>query len=173
MILLISPPSKSESKISEEETFSSVFDIGKKIGLRKISLDDFVRYERAMVAAATLFMFHGNDLPRINLLETERSSLKLARKQAKEYGLDRILLKNIPSIGTELGVNDFQDLIRLVLRECIWLSIESKDRYLHFGYDLYVYFSGKGAMPKAISELKNSGMKLTKLKKLPIGHGAH
>ena len=47
---------------------------------------------------------------------------------------------------------------RLALRENIWAKLESKDMYIHFGYDYYMYIGSTKHCNNMISKIEESGL---------------
>jgi hypothetical protein len=41
--------------------------------------------------------------------------------------------------GINLRIDEVELLARLILREKLWCKLESKDMFVHFGYDYYMY----------------------------------
>jgi len=58
------------------------------------------------------------------------------------------------SVNEYINVSILKKIIKMILREELWCKFESKDFYLHFGYDYYMYI-GCLAKREVINSIAN------------------
>lgn len=170
MVTLIRPTNSKEIAAGLKKSISSVSDIGRSLNGRRVTVEQFLAYERLMTNAVVNFLFNGEQEVAIGRMEVDKRSFLESRKLMRDFALDKVLLRVAPPLTSDIGPLEAQDLTRLALRECAWLEFIAGKRSVHFGYDLYVYFKG-GRLPKrVVEEFQKMGFKVEARKTLPLGH---
>lgn len=69
-------------------------------------------------------------------------------------------LSNQSSItnGQMIDIENIEDIFRSVLRANYWCKLESKEAYVHFGYDYYSYIGVPTASQTVLKEISSNGL---------------
>lgn len=127
------------------EDWTSASDIGRSIGGKTMTKQQYLAVEDKYVEAAT------------QLLETAGiGALRISDLEVKTEGSDKRfeddgLAKQCLQLRDDLLVagRDLETVVRGCLREYIWCRLAGpKESYLHFGYDYYMYI-GLPKVPSA------------------------
>ena len=60
--------------------------------------------------------------------------------------------------GFELDFESIEKIIRLILREMIWMVLVNENIKIRFGHDYYMYVSTVNLKPSTISKIENNGL---------------
>lgn len=167
MVLLVRPYRKTEVNRSGFPSLDSISDIEKKINRKYVSCTHYVYFERSIVNAIVSFLTPNKQSIKILGLENARSAFADNRKLESNYKLDRVLIKKIPANHDDLSLSQLSDVIRLIVRECMWARLISGKRVVHFGWDSYIYFAGAAVHQSYINEFNNIGRVVENVKCLP------
>lgn len=128
------------------ETWTSVSDIGRSFQGRVLTSTEYIAIESAYVAAVQLFMAACN----VDALICNNIELHDNQQDTPQLPPEfRLTNERIPAEGTSVSDKDLDDLVRLVLRECLWCRLDGPSGFfVHFGYDLYMYI-GTGTVTHA------------------------
>ncbi|MCI5815742.1 hypothetical protein [Ruminococcus sp.] len=102
------------------DEWTSISDIGKVFGGTMLSRDAYLKTELAYIDCC------------VELIKNAQVS-KLSIKQAEYYK------ENLRFPTSIFSVQDIRQVITACLREQCWLKLVSKDFFIHFGYDYYMY----------------------------------
>lgn len=128
----------------DDSEWTAISDIGKS-KYNNITYEEYEKIETAYVEAIMLI-----------LREKNIESLKVAALEASYYDIETFeedkrsgRLRNIEvdyhqqvatlKNGKILNLAEIPTIIRLILRECIWMELLTTDFKLTFGYDYYMY----------------------------------
>ncbi|HLP02525.1 MAG TPA: hypothetical protein VK163_10920 [Opitutaceae bacterium] len=115
--------------------------IGDAFGGVTLSESEYLRIESAYVEAATAFL-------------TEDQSPEL-RVTSLEIRAD---LPTVPPEGSLVAWSDFGRICRSVLREEFWCMLQADGRFVHFGWDFYMYIGVVSPCEKAIEKAQTLGL---------------
>ena len=113
-------PSNRIDDVYIAEEWTSFHDIGKTFGGKILSQDVYLKTEQAYVDCC------------VKLIEEAKVS-KLYIKQAEYYA------ENVRFPSSITNTQEIRQIITACLREQCWLKLASKDFFIHFGYDYYMY----------------------------------
>lgn len=113
------------------DDWTSFSDVGKSYGKTELTYEEYLKTETAYIDCC------------IDLLSKARI-LSLAIEQAECYSEDILLPSSISD------VSEIRVIIASCLREQCWFKLTSKDFFIHFGYDYYMYIGS--VLPTAIVE---------------------
>ena len=167
MVTLVRPFKATEANRSCSPSLDSVSDIGKRINKQRVLLKHFVQYERFVVSAIESFLMDTAGPIRMESIENARSAFTDSRQLESKFNLDRILIKKIPSNSNDLSLAELSDVVRLIVRECMWARLQSGKRVVHFGWDSYIYFAGTTLNESYINEFRSIGRVVEKVDHLP------
>jgi hypothetical protein len=63
-----------------------------------------------------------------------------------------------PKEGHLFSAADLPEIIRSILREEFWCRLEADDRFIHFGYDYYIYIGVKNRCETSIQSAHSKGL---------------
>ena len=121
------------------DEWTSFSDIGKVFGGTILSLDAYLKTEQAYIDCC------------IELIEKAKIS-KLYIKQAEYYCEGIHFSSNISN------TQEIRQVITACLREQCWLKLTSKDFFIHFGYDYYMYIGSSLPSESVIETVKRYGL---------------
>jgi hypothetical protein len=174
MVALIRSKAKPLDHISDSAAnvdcgslLTSVHDIGRQSGNKKIDTIQYVRFERAVIGVAISLLCRSRRPVILHSIEQHESAHSDNYKLEEKYQIDRVVNKFHFTDGMPLNFCQLPDVIRLVLRECLWGRIESGGRKIHFGYDLDVYFVGAPLERFFVDEFLRLGFVVKDVRKSP------
>ena len=167
MVTLVRPYKKTEANHTSSPSLDSVSDIGKRINKQRVLLKHFVHYERYVVSAIDSFLMTTAGPIKMLGVENARSAFTDSRQLESKFDLDRILIRKIPSSNDDLSLAELSDIVRLILRECMWARLHSGKRIVHFGWDSYIYFAGATLNESYIDEFRSIGRVVERVDNLP------
>lgn len=128
------PALRSGSGAFTENTWSSVWDIGKSFDTGTLSTEEYLRVESAYAETATSFAVESGVFQvEISDFESQLAS----QAELTELGLPEI--PGPPDPGSRIPAHRIGDLVRLNLRELAWFKVRAYDFFIHFGHDFYMY----------------------------------
>lgn len=157
-------PSKrnSDGSYSDYSEWTSITDIGNP-KFRSPSYEEYESTESAYVAAFLLVLEeHEIDGLTIAGLESHNSETDFAdlartshlRDLPVEFDSDVRTLQN----GKKLSVSELDKVIRLILRETVWMLLNSNGIEVKFGYDYYMYISCDPLSDSTIARIEANGL---------------
>ena len=91
---------------------------------------------------------------KITNLEKYSRSIKNDKYLTENMKNDFNIVKN----GLDIDKDKIDSISRLVLREKLWCKFESKDMFVSFGWDYYMYIGGSKACEKYIEKIRGLGL---------------
>ena len=131
------------------EDWTSVSDIGKTFGGRRLEVEEYLATEECYVSTAMRFLQEsGISSLEVKELETDVEVPKIVRK----IGLDKILLQGSQLKEKQrLLETEIAHVCRLNLRNLLWCKLEQSNKFfIHFGYDYYMYVGSFFSCPNSI-----------------------
>lgn len=147
------PQDRNELGYYQKEDWIGIDDIGKTFGKKKLTLQSYLQVEEAYAQAIIYIM---------DYLKLESLTLKNFTKLKLTHPL---LNQEMLSVYNNT-INDEQIdkikaslLTKLLLREEIAGIFESKEMFVHFGYDYYMYIGSSKELPKDLrNKIENLGL---------------
>lgn len=125
----------------QKEEWTSFSDVGRSFSGTTLSREDYLRVESAYVDAAAAF------------LAEDRSP------ELRVVGLEiRGDHPGVPAEGSLTTREDFPSICRSILRGDFWCKLEADGRFVHFGWDYYMYVGVLHPCESAISKAKSLGL---------------
>lgn len=146
----------------DDSEWTSIADIGKSA----YNNPDYAAYEKtetAYVDAIKIILHDLNlDHLKIKLLELNITKEEFEEEETTgklkninvDFDRDIRKLEN----GFELDFENIEKIIRLILREMIWMVLINENIEIRFGYDYYMYVSTVNLKPSTISKIENNGL---------------
>ena len=152
-----------------QNTWSSYSDIGKIYNGKIFTVEEYLLMEKNYINLI-LFILKENNIKNIKLEKLEIVfSIQELNKMLNDSGLflsleDINLINNLKN-NKIFTFYELPRLIRLILRECFWGVLVSKNSkcIIEFGYDYYMYISGINLKIPKIVYLKNLNLYIEKL----------
>jgi hypothetical protein len=123
------------------DEWTSFGDVGRSFGGITLSHTEYLRVESAYIEATTAF-----------LLEDNAPNLRV-------IGLEiRADTPNAPPEGAWITAKAFASICRSVLRQEFWCKLEAGGRFVHFGWDYYMYVGVVSRCESSIGKAKALGL---------------
>jgi hypothetical protein len=123
-----------------KDEWTSFRDIGRSRGIA-LTEEDYVRVESAYVDIAKKFIAEDGG------------------RALRAIGVEnRGSFDEAPTEGSLISEGDLPSVCRSILREKFWCRLEDDDRFLHFGYDYYMYVGVKSECVTSIAAAATLGL---------------
>jgi hypothetical protein len=142
--------------------WTSISDIG-KIKYNGINYQQYEKIETAYINAISIILKEKNTTYlKIDSLEQNNNhkDFKDYKKNGQLMGLEINYKNDITSLKNDLILNliDYQKIIRLILREIIWMNLFNPKVKITFGYDYYMYVECTELKSTTISKIEKTGL---------------
>ena len=135
------PAFRNEAGAYTKDEWTRFRDIGNAVGGITLTEAEYLRVESSYIEAAIAFL-------------TEDRSPEL-----EVVGLEvRTDLPTVPPEGSFVAWSEFGSVCRSVLREKFWCMLQGEERYVHFGWDFYMYVGVVNPCEKAIERARGLGL---------------
>lgn len=124
-----------------KEEWSSFNDVGRSFCGVTLSREEYLRAESAYVEVATSFMAE-DGAPELRVVGLEIHD-------------DR---PSAPAEGSLVATVNFPAVCRSVLRGEYWCKLEAEGRFVHFGWDYYMYVGVLHRCERSVSTAKSLGL---------------
>ena len=124
-----------------KEDWTSFSDIGRSCGSATLTEEDYVRVESSYIDIAKKFLAE-DGCPTLRAVGFE----------------NRAGFAEAPTEGALISEKDLPVVCRSILREEFWCRLEADGRFLHFGYDYYMYVGVKSECPTSIAAAATVGL---------------
>jgi len=135
------PAFRNDSGAYTKDDWTMFRDIGSSFCGVTLSKAEYLRVESSYVEAATAF-----------LMEDRSPELKVVSLEI------RTDLPTVPPEGSFVAWSKFGSVCRSVLREEFWCMLQGEERYVHFGWDFYMYIGVVSPCEKAIERAQALGL---------------
>ena len=125
-----------------------------KFNGKEFTLDEYLRVEAAYINSVLKFMEESNvDSLRILQLECNVSEEdKTSPLYEKEF--EKLVLKE----DAVLNKDEIHLICKMVLRNFLWCNLYSKEFFVHFGWDYYIYIGSNVNCLTAMEFVTNNGL---------------
>ena len=136
------------------EEWTCPSEIGKTINEKEFTLDEYLRVEAAYINSVIKFMEESNvDSLRILQLECNVSE-EDKKSPLYEKGFEKLVLKE----DSVIDKNEIHLICKMVLRNFLWCNLYSKEFFVHFGWDYYMYIGSNVNCLSATRFAANNGL---------------
>lgn len=146
----------------DNSEWTSISDIGKP-EYNNVSYEEYEKIENAYVDAVMLILRDSNfeflKVDSLELYETKRDFKKYektGRLKNINFDFDKDL-KNLKN-GVQLDSTQVEKIIRLILRETVWMLLVNDDLEVRFGYDYYMFVKTANLKQPAIEQIEKTGL---------------
>lgn len=145
-IVKYSPQNYDSNGVYTADEWTSMWDVGRKFDGKLLTLEEYLRVEQRYVSVILSIMKATNcKYMTIQYLEADKKYITSCIKSSKFYDIDCDLLKSMPLLEEKrrIHISKITDIIRLSLREYIYVVLRNKEHKLQvqFGYDYYLNVS--------------------------------
>jgi hypothetical protein len=120
--------------------WTSMNDIGRSFDGVTLKIEEYLATESAYIDSLMGFISE-DDISALRAVGVENHGEACAPKEAHL-----------------ISVSDLPEMIRSILREQFWCRLEIDDRFIHFGYDYYVYIGVKNRCAASIKSAHANGL---------------
>lgn len=146
----------------DNSEWTSISDIG-KTEYNNVTYEEYEKIENAYVDAVMLILKDIN----LNFLTVDSLELYATKKDFKkdektgrlkninfDFDIDIKSLKN----GVQLDSTQIEKVIRLILRETVWMLLINDDFEVRFGYDYYMFVKTTNLKQSTIKQIEKNGL---------------
>lgn len=143
----------------DNSEWTAISDID-KAKYNNVTFEEYEKVESAYVDAIKLIMKDKN----IAFLKVDSLELRNTKQDFKKFE-KTIRLKNIAvdfdneiknlKNGLQLSVTQIDKIIRLILRETVWMILINNDLEVSFGFDYYMYVKTSDIKQSTIEKIQN------------------
>jgi hypothetical protein len=144
-----------EGHFLDNSEWTAISDIGNP-EYNNVSYEEYEKTETSYAESINLILDEKN-IPNLKIDSLERhfsfEDFEDYKKDGRLKNIDVDFNNEIATLknGTILNLGEIQKMIRLILRETVWMELLNSEFKITFGYDYYMYVE--------CSELKNSTIK--------------
>ena len=117
-----------------KDEWTAFSDIGRLYGGVAFTIEEYLRVESAYIDVAAKFLAE----------DSSPALYAIGASNHFNYG-------HAPTEGGLIRESDFSAVCRSILREKFWCRLEGGGRFIHFGYDYYMYVGVKSACDSSIA----------------------
>jgi hypothetical protein len=146
----------------DNSEWTAISDIGKP-EYNNVTYEKYEEIESAYVNAVKSIMQDKNlDFLKIDSLELHatKQDFKKFEKAERLKNISVDFDKEVKSLKNELqlSVSDIGKIIRLILRETVWMLLVNEDFEVRFGYDYYMYIKTADIKQSTIQRIETTGL---------------
>jgi len=135
------PALRTVSGVYGKDEWTSFSDVGRSFSGTTLSREEYLRVESAYVEAAAAF-----------LAEDRAPELRVVGLEIRG---DR---PTAPVEGSHVARGAFAGVCQSILRDEFWCKLEADGRFVHFGWDFYMYVGVLNPCERAIVRAKSLGL---------------
>jgi len=146
----------------DNSEWTAISDIDKP-EYNSVTYEEYEKAETAYVAAIKAIMLDNNlEFLQVDSLELHDKKQDF-KKHEKTRRLENIIVDfdkelKILKNGLQLGFSEIDKIIRLILRETVWMLLINNDFEVRFGYDYYMYVKTNSIKESTIKEIEKTGL---------------
>jgi len=151
-----------EGHFLDNSEWTAISDIGKS-EYRNVDYEEYEQTERAYAESIKLILDEKNiSSLKIDSLELHHSfdDFENYKKDGRLKNIDVDFNNEIDILenGTILNLTQIQKMIRLILRETIWMNLLESEFKITFGYDYYMYVECSKLKNSTINRIETMGL---------------
>lgn len=135
------PAFRDSSGAYTKKDWTSFDDVGSSHGGAVLSKEEYLRVESAYIDIAKQFIVEDGS-PSLQAVNVENSGAAASA----------------PNEGSLISGGDLPAVCRSILRGEFWCKLETDERFLHFGYDYYMYVGVKSECLSSIAAATAPGL---------------
>ena len=153
------PIYRDSNGVYTNEEWTAVSDVGTQYSGTVFTFGDYLRYENAYISAIRITM-------KLNAV-TQLQLSGLEKKHTIDCPdiLEQSCIEYIGKIsnGDFVDYSNIDFCIRLMLREMMWGKLVSRNMFIHFGYDYYMYIGSCEKLNTGLDTISSLGLFLEKM----------
>jgi hypothetical protein len=151
-----------EGHFLDNSEWTAISDIGKP-EYKNVSYEEYETTENAYAESVRLILDEKNiQNLKIDSLELYNSyeDFENYKKDGRLQNIEIDFNNEIANLkdGETLNLTEVQKMIRLILRETIWMYLTSSDLKISFGYDYYMYVECSELSKTTLGEIEKMGL---------------
>ena len=146
----------------DNSEWTAISDINKP-EYNSVTYEEYEKVETAYVDAIKAIMLDNNlEFLQVDSLELhdKKQDFKKYEKTGRlkniivDFNMELKILKN----GLQIGFSEIDKIIRLILRETVWMLLINNNFEVRFGYDYYMYVKTNSIKESTIKEIEKTGL---------------
>lgn len=158
------PENRDEQGIYITDEWTSYSDIGKKIGGKVLSKQEYLEVE-SKCCNVILHILKENNINEVVIEELEvnysiEEIKEMLEKKELELSAESEKIMILLNENKNVKVDELNEYIKLILRECFWCKFNFKNFIgeIEFGYDFYIYILGICISDEIINKYEQKGI---------------
>lgn len=137
------------------DEWTSISDVGEYYDGKPFEMEQYLEVEERYIKCVTL-LFESKGIGQIKIVDLERYAFYDRSKE--QTSLEKV--HNELREGDTIALGDLGNVMRLILRECLWCFLKSPsgDIGVRFGYDYYMYFFSSEPFQEVVSKIFAAGL---------------
>lgn len=151
-----------EGQFLDNSEWTSISDIGKS-EYRNVEYEEYEKIENAYTESIKIILDEKN-ISRLRIDALERHFLfedfEDFKKDGRLKNMDVDFNNEIATLknGSTLNLEEIQKIIRLILRETIWMELHYSEFKITFGYDYYMHVACSELNKSTINQIERMGL---------------
>ena len=146
----------------DNSEWTSISDIGKP-EYKNVTYEEYEKIESAYVDAVMLILRDTNlDFLKVDslVLYATKKDFKKDEKTGRLKNINVDFDKDVKNLknGIQLDSTQIEKIIRLILRETVWMILINDNLEVRFGYDYYMFVKTKYLKQSTIKQIEKTGL---------------
>lgn len=146
----------------DNSEWTAISDIGKP-EYNSLTYEEYEKIESAYVDAIKSIIKDNNlEFLKVDSLELhdKKQDFKKYEKTGRLKNITFDFDKEVGNLknGLQLSLSEIDKIIRLILRETVWMLLVNNNFEVRFGYDYYMYVKTDNIKQSTIQEIENTGL---------------
>ncbi|MEK5177872.1 hypothetical protein [Paenibacillus sp. FSL R5-0928] len=144
--------------VYKNEEWTSISEVGRVFSAEKFLLEHYLETESLYITAINLIM-NENNLNTIQVVDLEKYYFDVEKAEFRDIYTDEMKsVYNSVKNGDYISVYELKLLSQLILREKIWCKFQSREMFVHFGFDYYMYIGSVKECKDSLIKISSSGL---------------
>ncbi|MEK8205425.1 hypothetical protein NST41_07530 [Paenibacillus sp. FSL L8-0696] len=142
----------------KNEEWTSISEVGRVFSAEKFLLEHYLETESLYITAINLIM-NENNLNTIQVVDLEKYYFDVEKAEFRDIYTDEMKsVYNSVKNGDYISMYELKLLSQLILREKIWCKFQSREMFVHFGFDYYMYIGSVKECKDSLIKISSSGL---------------
>jgi hypothetical protein len=142
----------------QKKEWTSMSEVGTVFLTGEFLLEHYLQTESLYIRAIHSIMKE-NNINSLQVIELERYNFDLEKCEfASIYSDEMKRIYSIVNNGDYISKHELKLLSQLILREKLWCKFQSREMFVHFGFDYYMYIGSMKECSESLKEISVSGL---------------
>ncbi|OMD57163.1 hypothetical protein [Paenibacillus odorifer] len=151
-------PANRINNVYTKNEWTSISDVGNLYPSGDFLIENYLETESLYITAINLIM-NENNLYTIQVVDLEKYNFDVEKAEFHSIYTDEMKsIYNSVKNGDYISVYELKLLSQLILREKIWCKFQSREMFVHFGFDYYMYIGSVKECNDSLIKISSSGL---------------